>query len=138
MTEQRVVALFGDSLLMDTVEASLADNHDLGVIRIHNTVASAAERLASLGPDLIILDLNDLHSDMMVTLLRDQPHIPLLCVDITSSKVVALSCQHYTVLTVNDLAEVIELQTGGKNGSSNHSRMALGHLWEEIPVLVGV
>lgn len=138
MKKQRVLALFGNSLLMDAVEASLTGNCDLSVIRMHNTVASAAERLSSLGPDLIILDLNDLHSDLIVSLLRDQPHIPLLCVDITSSKVVALSCQQYTVLTVNDLLEVIELQTGGKDRAGGYSDMALGHLWEDIPVLVGV
>jgi chemotaxis response regulator CheB len=125
MGEQRVVALYGDSLLMDTVEASLEDNQDLGVIRIHTSVNDVVERLKALCPDLVIFDMNDPRSWFVFALLRERPGIPLLCVDITQSKVIALNCQQFTALTADDLAAVIELQTTKEVKKIERSTVAL-------------
>jgi hypothetical protein len=138
MAEQRIVALYGDSLLMDAVEASLEDNQELGVIRIHTTVSNVVECLRSLNPSLIILDMNDPHSRLMVSFLRDLPTVPLLCVDVTSSKVIALACQEYTVLTADDLAQVIHLQISGEDTEIERTAANAQTLWEEVQALVGV
>ena len=138
MAEQRIVALYGDSLLMDAVEASLEDNQELGVIRIHTTVSNVVECLRSLNPSLIILDMNDPHSRLMVSFLRDLPTVPLLCVDVTTSKVIALACQEYTVLTADDLAQVIHLQISGEDTEIERTAANAQTLWEEVQALVGV
>jgi DNA-binding NarL/FixJ family response regulator len=116
VNKQRLVVLFGDSLLMDTVEAGLEDSQDLGVMRIHTTVADVEERLKSLAPDLVILDLNTPHLAFIVPFLRDRPGIPLLGLDVTCSKVVALSSQQYLAFTADDLAELIRTQAA--NGAA--------------------
>ncbi|MEJ2209571.1 MAG: hypothetical protein P8129_11110, partial [Anaerolineae bacterium] len=66
MQAKRVIALFGDSLLIDTVEASLQIWQGLGVVRVQSTTADALERLKALCPDLIIFDLNDPNSQLVV------------------------------------------------------------------------
>ncbi len=116
MKKQRIVVLFGDTLLMDTVEASLREYQELGVVRIHNTVVDVVEHLKALCPDLVIFDVGDSHSQFLLPLLREQPDIPLLCLDVTCSTVIALSCQQYTALTAHDLVQVIQLQVSGNGG----------------------
>lgn len=107
MEEQHLVVLFGDSLFMDAVEASLEDSPELGVIRIHATVANIGERLESLCPDLVILDMSAPHSQLILPFLQDQPDVPLLCLDVTCSTVLALSRQQYTTRTASELLQVI-------------------------------
>ena len=76
MTEQRLVVLFGDSLFMDTVEARLEDNQELGVMRIHSTVADVMGRLKSLCPDFVIVDVNTYQSKFALPFLQEQPGMP--------------------------------------------------------------
>ena len=112
--------LYGDSLLMDTIEASLEASQDLGVMRIHATVADVGGRLESLCPDLIILDLNTPHSQQVIPFLWDHPGIPILGLDITCGRVVAMSSKPYLVQSVGDLAELVEKHTSGGNGRGAH------------------
>jgi hypothetical protein len=111
MQAKRVIALFGDSLLIDTVEASLQIRQGLGVVRVQSTTADALERLKALCPDLIIFDLNDPNSQLVVPFFRDHHGTPLLCLDVTCSKVLALSCHHYTATSACDLERLIYQET---------------------------
>ena len=119
MTKQRVVALYGDSLLIDTIEASLQDNQELGLVRIHASVDDVLPRIKALCPDLVILDMQDPHTQFILPFFREEPSVPLLCLDVSCSKVVALTCKHFTAVSASDLAQIIRLQTGGRNG--NHT-----------------
>ncbi|MGD8623311.1 MAG: hypothetical protein PVF47_00625 [Anaerolineae bacterium] len=111
MKKKQVVALFGDSLLIDTVEASLRNKEELGIVRIQNSTNDVTERLKALSPDLIILDSNDSSNQSLFSFFKEQASIPLLCLDVSCNTVVALSCQHYTARTSNDLTHVIQMQT---------------------------
>ena len=111
MKKQQLVALFGDSLLIDTVEASLQNREELGIVRIQNGVNDVAERLKAVCPDLIILDSNDPNTQFLLPFFKEQASVPLLCLDVSCNTVVALSCQHYTARTTNDLTHVIQMQT---------------------------
>jgi hypothetical protein len=110
MKKRPLVVLLGDSLLIDTVEATLGDNQDLGVVRMHTTVTDVGERLKSLNPDVIIFDLDGPHSQFVLPFLRERPGVPLLGLDITCNRVIGLTGQHYTTLTMNDLTHVIQAQ----------------------------
>jgi hypothetical protein len=118
--EGRLIVLYGDSLLMDTIEASLEASQDLGVMRIHATVTDVGGRLKSLCPDLIIIDLNAPHSQQVIPFLWDHPGIPMLGLDITSGRVLALSSEPHLVHSVSDLAELVEKHTSGKNRRGAH------------------
>jgi hypothetical protein len=112
---------------MDTVEASLGDQRQLGVLRVHTTVPDVGARLGSLRPDLVIFDLDVPHPSLILSLLKDHPGVPLLGLGVTRSTVVALSSQQYDVLTANDLAEVIQQQialTTAEEGVASDIRVA--------------
>lgn len=111
MEKRRIVVLFGDSLLMDTVAAGLSDKQELGVMRIYTPITGVEEQLMSLSPDMIIFDLDAPHLEFMIHFLRDHPGVPLLGLDVTSSKVIVISSQQHTTLTADDLAQMIQLQT---------------------------
>ena len=99
MDKQRIVVLYGESVLMDRVEANLSKQL-LGVLRIHATSKDAEERLRHISPDLVIFDLDTPHSQFVIPFLKDQPGTTLLGLDTTCGKVIALSSQHYTTLAV--------------------------------------
>lgn len=105
------MALFGDSLFIDSIEASLRASHSLGLVRIHSSVNNVVERLKVLGPDLIIFDSMDQTMQFIVPFLRDRPDVPLLCVDVDTSRVIVVSGEHYLARSASDLANLIERQT---------------------------
>lgn len=111
MSKSRVVALFGDSLFIDSIEASLQGSGELGLVRIHSSSPNAMEKLKLLGPDLIIFDSMDSTLQFMVPMLRDRPDIPLLCLDVNCSRVIVMSGVHYLTRSANDLADLIQLRT---------------------------
>ena len=111
MEDRRIIVLFGDSLLMDTVEASLGENPELGVMRMHTNMPDIGERLKSMQPHLIIFDWDAPHCQFVLPFLREQSGIPLLGLDVTCSKAIMLCSQDYTVLTADQLTELIQAQT---------------------------
>jgi DNA-binding NarL/FixJ family response regulator len=111
MDDRQLIVLFGDSLLMDGVEASLADKQELDVIRVDATITNVGQHLKSIAPDLVIFDLDIPFSAQIVPLLQEQPGIPFIGLDAQCSEVIALSSQQYTALSANDLVKVIQIQT---------------------------
>ncbi len=105
------MALFGDSLFIDSIEASLQASHELGLVRVHASVGDVVERLKILGPDLIIFDSLDSTLPFVVPFLRDRPDVPLLCLDVNCSRVTIVSGEHYLARSASDLANLIERQT---------------------------
>jgi hypothetical protein len=98
---------------MDTVEASLGEDQEFGVMRIYTTVTDIAARLQSLSPDAIIFDWDAPHAEFVLSMLKQRPGVPLLGLDVTCSKVTALSSEQHLTLTVNDLARVLKVHTAG-------------------------
>jgi hypothetical protein len=125
MDERPTVVLFGDSLLMDTVENNLLESRLLGVVRIHTNVTDVEDRLKALRPDLVIFELDTPHSRFVLPFLRDQSGIPLLGLDLICSRVVALSSQQYRTLSMQDLSQVIQIETAHRVRESEPSDEAL-------------
>ena len=111
MKNQRTVALVGDSLFMDTVEASLKSQRGMNVVRIQGYVRDVKACVESVHPDLVIFDWDTYYSRFVMLILKEQPSIPFIGLDVSSRKVIAMSSQQYTPLTVNDLTQVIQLYT---------------------------
>ena len=111
MENRRFVVLFGDSLLMDTVEASLGCQQGLDVMRIQTDDDDVEACVRSIRPDLVIFDWDTTFPQFAISLLRDHPGVPLVGLDLTSCKVIVLSSQQYTATTARDLTQVIQLET---------------------------
>jgi hypothetical protein len=121
MQNQRVVALYGNSLLMDIVEASLGKTQELGVVRVDGSSSGAVERLKSLRPDMIVVDSSEPDSQFVISFFKDRAGVPLLCLDPDCNKAMLLSCQHYTSLTTTDLTDLVQSYASGRNGPSIRS-----------------
>ncbi len=113
MDEKRLVVLYGDTLLIDGIEASLAERNGLDVIRVDTTVANVGQHLRTIAPDLVIFDLDtpviEL-SKLIVPLLQKQPGIPFICLDAQHSEVVTLACEQHAAHSTNDLVDIIRKQ----------------------------
>jgi hypothetical protein len=96
--EQRTAALYGSSLFMAGLEASLKAIRGLVVVRIDTT-----------RPDAVIFDLDAPHAQFVVSFLSEHPGLPLVGLGLTSDRVVVLSSQQYTAQTTRDLARVIQI-----------------------------
>ena len=119
MQEQRVVALYGNSLLMEIVEASLGNNQELGVVRVNGSSSSAVvERLKSLCPDMIVVDSSEPDARFVISFFKDRAGVPVLCLDSDCNKAMVLSCQHYNSLTTTDLTDLVQLHASGRNVQS--------------------
>jgi len=113
MEERQTVVLYGNSLFVTGMETSLRGERGLDVVRIDATLPSAAQCLDALRPDVVIFDLtapnspsSNLHSPSSI--LQEYPGLPLIGLDPNSDTVVVFSSQQHTVLTTNDLAQVIQ------------------------------
>ena len=112
--ERQLVVLFGDSLLMDSVEANLADREEMGLVRIRTAVGDIVARLRSLCPDLIIFDFDTAYANFVFLFLRSQPELSLIGLDVNCSKAIALTSRQYMTLNADDLARVIRKENGNK------------------------
>jgi hypothetical protein len=110
---RRLIILFGDSLLMDAVEASLADRPEIDLVRVRTAIIEFEKRVNSLSPDLVIFDFDTIHSQFVIPLLRARPDVPLVGLDFNSNQVVVLSGRAYTTRTAQELAKLIQSQTTG-------------------------
>ena len=120
-TEARpLIVLVGNTLLIDSVEASLTKMRELDVMRVQTDLSNINKYLTSLAPDLIIFDWDCLQSRFALPFLRQQPGIPLVGLDSNTSQTIILTSQHYPIASADELGQVIQLQTGHKfcQGSS--------------------
>ena len=108
MEAKTVVALLGDSLFIDSVELGLQRRGDVGVVRVPTSEQQAVDSLVALSPDLIIFEMNDLCAHLVFPLLQNHQDIPLLCLDVTCSQVIVVSCRHHAAVSCVDLERLIQ------------------------------
>lgn len=106
----RTVVLFGNSLVMSSIGASLRDRGDLQLVTLDARAPDAAQRLQALGPDVVLFDLATAEPDFAVTLLKQHTRLLLIGVDLTTAKMLVLSGHESSMLTTEDLMNVIQKQ----------------------------
>lgn len=116
--ERPFLAIVGDTLLMDTVEAYLSKNTMIDVVRVQTDVADTGKYLTSLSPDLIIFDWDAPQTTYLMSFLRDRGHIPLVGLDLHSNKAIVLSTRLNTVRTADQLYLIIQEQIRHRKGDS--------------------
>ena len=104
----RTVAIYGNSLVLSSIRASLEHRAELRVFSFDAATPGAAERLSAMHPDAIVFDLASTQSDSAVALWKAQPNVLLIGVDLAADRALVLSGQSSHVLTPDDLVQVIE------------------------------
>jgi hypothetical protein len=102
------VVVYGSSLQMAGIAASLKANPNLEVVCISPRSPNARQSLSELKPAAIAFDLCDPPASVDVTLLRQQPGVLLIGVDPASDEILLLSSRPVQALSVADLVNAID------------------------------
>jgi len=108
----RTVVLYGNSLALSGVGASLEAHPGLRLVRLEAKDASA-EALGELEPDVVVFDLATARPDVVALWRRDPPVLPI-GVDLLKHQVVVFSGESARAATTDDLVRVIESRIGPK------------------------
>ena len=104
----RTVALYGNSLVVSSIGASLQGRAGLEIRCVDATLPDAASQLSALQPDVVIFDLAVAEPEFAIALWKAQPRLLLIGVDLTTGQALVLSGQSSRLLTPDDLLQVIE------------------------------
>jgi hypothetical protein len=108
------VVLYGNSLALSGVGASLEGQPGLELVRVDAGRASA-ETLHEIHPDVVVFDLATAQPDVVALWRRDPPVLPI-GVDLLKQQAVVFSGEPSRALTTDDLLRVIETRMGPRAG----------------------
>ena len=108
MGEQQRVVLYGNSLVLAGMGASLKTYPGIELICLDVQPPAAAQELGALSPTAVIFDLGAVPPEFPFSLLRQQPDLVLIGVDAAGDKLLVLSGQQARSLTTEALVQVIE------------------------------
>lgn len=110
--EKKRVILYGRSVILGTVGASLQQYPDLEVISLSLPLPDVQE-LGALAPDVIIFDLQAPHPDLAISLLDASPRLILIGIDPSSDRMFLWFGRHLNVLSTQDLVQAIANHLAG-------------------------
>jgi hypothetical protein len=107
MEKCKQVVVYGTSLNMAVIAASLRADSTLEVVSIASKSPPAQESLHKIDLAAIIFDLNDPSLGLNLSLLRDRPDLLLIGVDPSRGEIRVFSSRSAQALSISDLVHVI-------------------------------
>ena len=107
MNKRIRVILYGRSLILSTVAASLQRHPHLEVVPLALPLPTVQE-LGALCPQVVIFDLESVPPEFPFSLLHEQPGLLVIGMDAAGDKLLVLSGQQARSLTTETLVQVIE------------------------------
>jgi hypothetical protein len=107
MEKQVRVALYGCSLLISGLAASLKAVPELAVVQIQPGDPDAGQRLQASRAEVIVFDIDAAPQDLVLEQFRAHPEQHLLVLDQGSDHLMALSCQVIPCLTIEGFLQLI-------------------------------
>jgi len=111
MQERQRIVLYGHSVVLGAVEASLRRHPDLQPISV--SLFATPQELAALAPDVILFDFGSGLSASAIALLRECPDLLLVGVDSSSDDLLLLSTRPQRAVSVAELVQVIDKRAVG-------------------------
>lgn len=111
MESRRKIVIYGHSLFLAGIEVSLRKKAHLRVMRVDNNLPHAMHQLATICPDAVIAEMNAYDAERTLTLLRSQPNLPVIGVNLDSDMLTVLCSRQYAVQMMTDLVHVINQVT---------------------------
>lgn len=109
MTNTRRVAIYGNSVSVASIGASLQGKPGLELLTFDTALPDALQRLDPLAADVFLFDLANAHAvEDAVSLLATHPNLVLVGFDLTSHRALLLSGEQSTMLTTEDLIQIID------------------------------
>ncbi len=103
----RRVLLYGNSLAVSAVGASLQACGDLELVRVAADLAGEAGRLSALAPAAVIFDRVTTRPELILALLDQFPQALLIGVNPSSDHVLVLSSRREWAVAPGDLVQVL-------------------------------
>ncbi len=105
------VALYGHSVVLSSIGARIEHRMGLQLMTVDAALPGAAQRLSTLQPDVVVVDLGEAQADSAIALWKAQPHLLLIGVDLAEDRMLVLSGQPARELTADEPVQVIEGHT---------------------------
>ncbi len=109
------LALYGNSLVLASIGARLERRTGLQPVTIDAALPGALDRLSSLQPDVVLVDLGTTQPDPVMALWKARPDLVLIGVDLAADRMLVLSGQPVRALTAEDLIETLTPHTKGQS-----------------------
>ena len=106
MNKRLRVILYGKSIILGTVGASLALHSDLEIVDLPAPLPGV-EELAALAPDVILFDVDTGRPNALFTLLKNCPDLLLVGINPEDGQVRLWSSSQGEVVTADDLFQLI-------------------------------
>jgi hypothetical protein len=110
MKKRSRVFLYGKTVILGTVGASLQHYSDLEIVSLSPPFPNTSE-LKALAPDAIIFDLQAAQPDAALKLLDSCPNLILIGIDPGDEQVYMWAGKHMSALSAQDLAHSIRNNT---------------------------
>ncbi len=107
MEDHRRILLYGDSVILGSVGATLRTWREFEVISLSPPLPGLSG-LEALGPDAILFDVDMAHPDAAFSLLKTRPGLLLLGISPDGNVVRLWSARQLRELSSKDLKDVIE------------------------------
>jgi hypothetical protein len=107
MKKSRKVVLYGSDLVVSSIGTHLQDRKRFQLVQIDLPLPDALHLIKAACPDLVLFDLTLVQSDFSTTVLRQNPGLLLIGIDLKNDKMLILSGEESRLLTTNDLFYVI-------------------------------
>jgi hypothetical protein len=108
----QTVVIYGISLALSSVGASLQSCPDLQVLPVDPSMPDLKLYLGAVQPDAIIFDLAVSQPEWLLALWKEQPHLLLIGVDMVKGQAQMFSSQPAQVFTTGNLLQVIAGHAG--------------------------
>ena len=109
------VALYGNSLVVSSIGASLNKISDLQIFLLDPAAPDPKDQLLDLQPDIILFDLASTEPSWLITLWKEQPQLLLIGVDQDKGSAMMFSSQPARLMTTEDLLQVIASHAGDES-----------------------
>jgi hypothetical protein len=110
MMQTKKVVLYGSSLFIVGLEASLVAVPGLDIQRVEAQRDDSLDRLRAAAPEVIIVEQGGAPADQAFTLLKEFPGVVLIGLDLESDQLLVLSVHQQASQAVADLVQVIHKQ----------------------------
>ena len=105
------VVIYGNSIFMAGVETILRDQPGVDVTRLAPDIRSLPD-FGCLKPDVILYDSTAPEAALALRFLQQHPDVTLIGLDVDGDKAVVVSGREHTMVTTDDLAQVVLARTG--------------------------
>jgi hypothetical protein len=130
MIPMKTIVLYGNSLVVSSIGASLEGCPDLQVLPVDATLPGADQRLSSLQPEIVVFDLAETQPELIITLWKAQTHLSLIGVDLAKNQALVLSGRPARILTLQDLLQVITSQVVVNSSPNDRTGPDVFHMEE--------